>query len=349
MMTAPDVSLEAKLSFLGRPGSYPGTVARVQAIETHMSWVFLTEGQAYKLKKPVRYGEIDFTGIAARKYYCEEELRLNRRLAPRVYEVVVPLVIGLDGLLHLDGPSDAVDWLVRMRRLPEQHMLDREITAGTVTDADIEAIASALAHFYREAPPYPAVPSDYCAHLAATMDSDWQTLSLPEYGLPLGAVAAIYSALRAALDRFTDVLRQRVLAGKIVEGHGDLRAEHVCLRPELAIIDCLEFSRHLRMADAADEPAFLALECERLGAVDLGKRMLGRYLQLAGDAPPPGLTDFYQACRACTRAALAIRHLNEGKYRLSAEWEQRALACLALAQRHLSLIPALSQGLAQGR
>ena len=113
-----DVTLESKLAFLRRPASYGGCTRRVETIETHMSWVFLTDAHAYKLKKPVHQDLFDFRSLAARRHYCEEELRLNRRLAPDVYLGIAVLSIDRLGRLHLGQHGTVVDWLVRMRRLP---------------------------------------------------------------------------------------------------------------------------------------------------------------------------------------------------------------------------------------
>ena len=120
--TVPDQ--EARIAFLRQPQTYPEKPARVETIETHMSWVFLTPQHAFKLKKPVRYDYLDFSTLAARRKSCEEERRLNRRLAPGVYLDVIPLVLGSDGAMHLGGPGEILDWLVMMRRLPAPRMLD---------------------------------------------------------------------------------------------------------------------------------------------------------------------------------------------------------------------------------
>src|SRR3569833_1843809 len=127
---ADEVSLEAKLAFLRQPSHHPGLFHRIEAIETHMSWVFLTERFAYKLKKPVRYELLDFRTIETRQYFCEEEVRLNRRLAGDVYIGTVRLVLDAHGHLQLGGEGKAADWLVKMRRLPADRMLDHEIKSG---------------------------------------------------------------------------------------------------------------------------------------------------------------------------------------------------------------------------
>lgn len=141
------------------------------------------------------------------------------------------------------------------------------------------------------------------------------------------------------------MLGARVASGRILEGHGDLRPEHVYLGEPPAIIDCLEFSAELRWLDAADEVGFLALECERARAAALGCVLLHSWREASGDTVPDALLHFYQSCRACSRARLAIRHLREARYRGSPVWRRRAMRYLALAERHLracqaTLVPA---------
>ncbi|HTN65632.1 MAG TPA: hypothetical protein VL051_05530 [Burkholderiaceae bacterium] len=336
-MTLPPVSevtLESKVAFLRQPTSFPDMAYRVEAIETHMSWVFLTDGYAYKLKKPVCHDLLDFGSIDARRYYCEEEVRLNRRLAPDIYLGTVALTLDSPDHLQLGGRGVVIDWLVKMRRLPTRHMLDYAIQHGTTDEEDIRRVAARLDAFYRGCAPYPIDPAEYRSRFLRQIDSILQELSLPAYQLPTAQVSGICLAQRSVLQEMADLFDQRVRAGKIVEGHGDLRPEHICLEPPLAIIDCLEFSRDLRIIDAADETAFLALECERLGAADLGVFFLRNYSEISGDRPDPVLVHFYQSYRASLRATLAIRHLNEEQFRYSPQWPRRAKDYLQLAERH---------------
>lgn len=329
-----EVTLESKVAFLRQPTSFPDPTYRVEAIETHMSWVFLTDAYAYKLKKPVRQCFLDFSTLEARHFYCDEELRLNRRLAADVYLDVVPLAIGSLGHLQLGGGGPVIDWLVKMRRLATDHMLDYAIRNGAVSERDIASVAAHLAAFYRTCVPIFIDPDQYRCRILNDIDNTQQELSCPAFQLPVRQVESICLALRSALRDYPVLFDQRVRAGKIVEGHGDLRPEHVCLQPQLAIIDCLEFSRDLRTVDIADELAFLALECERLDASGLGALLLRRYSEMTDDWPPTALLHFYQGYRASLRAAIAIRHLNEEKFRYSPEWQRRARGYLLLAERH---------------
>lgn len=329
-----ELPLESKVAFLRQPSSYPEPIFRVEAMETHMSWVFLADDHAYKLKKPACHDLLDFRTLAARKHFCEEEVRLNRRLAEDVYLGVVALTIDARDHLQLDGSGTAVDWLVRMRRLPLQGMLDYTISNGTATADHMRKIATRLTAFYRNCPSQLVEPNAYRSTFQRAIERNLKELSRPEYGLQTESVRDLCTAQLAFLDNRKILFDERIRAGRIVEGHGDLRPEHVCLEPEVKIIDCLEFSRELRIVDPVDELGFLALECERLGASDLGKGLLDAYSEMSGDRPDPALIHFYQGYRAALRARIAIKHLDEEKFRYSAEWRRRAGDYLHLAQSY---------------
>lgn len=327
-------TLAEKVAFLRRPQAYPEAPRRVEAIETHMSWVFLTADLAHKLKKPVRYRYFDFRSLEARRRNCEAEVRLNRRLAPAVYLGTVPLVIDVDGSLHIDGEGEPVDWLVRMRRLPSARMLDRAIRDGTVGAGQIEAVAKLLAAFFQAASPEPIRPRTFRRRLEDSIAESAQELLDPAFDLPAERVSRVRDRLRETLNARSALFDGRIAAGHVVEGHGDLRPEHVCLGPDPAVIDCLEFRRELRVLDWADELAFLAMECERLGAPETGAAILDACCRHLGDAPPPALIGFYKAQRAFLRARLSILHLRDHEVRNMEVWRPRALQYLTLAETY---------------
>lgn len=331
---APAVATDTKLAFLRQPTSYPEPVRRVDAIETHMSWVFLTEHDAYKLKKPVRLGRFDARSLAARRRYCEEELRVNRRLAPDVYLGVVGLCVDPCGQLRLGRDGVVVDWLVRMRRLPARQMLDHALIARSLHARDIGRVAARLAAFYQGAASLSIDAHVYRAGFAREVRRNRRVLARPAYGLAPGPVRALCAAQQALLAARPDWFDERVRRGRIVDGHGDLRPEHVCLAPLIRIIDAIEFDPGLRVIDPVDELGFLALECERLGAADAGAALLRSYGELTGDRPGAGLVHFYQGYRASLRARLAIRHLDEARFRQAPQWRDRAQTYLRLAQAH---------------
>jgi aminoglycoside phosphotransferase family enzyme len=328
-------ALESKVAHLREPGSYPEPAYRVEAIETHMSWVFLLERHVYKLKKPVCHELLDFRSIDARQHFCQEELRLNRRLAPAVYLDVVALTLDEGGHLQLGGGGVAVDWLVKMARLPAHRMLDYMIAHASLAPRDLERLATHLARFYQRLAAEPIAPERYRAKLRRQIESNLNELSVPQYRLPLAQVRTLCHAQAAVLEQHGALLDARVAQGRIVEGHGDLRPEHICLDTDVAIIDCLEFARELRVLDMADELAFLALECERLGAPGIGAQLMRRCGDLVADAPAPMLVHLYQSCRASMRATIAARHMGEEKFRYSPHWHDKARQYLQLAQQHI--------------
>ncbi|HWR77674.1 MAG TPA: hypothetical protein VN283_10760 [Thiobacillus sp.] len=330
-------TLEAKVGFLAQTDAYPEAPSRVETVETHMSWVFLTDTHAYKLKKPVRYDYLDFSTAEARRLDCEQEVRLNRRLAADVYLGVIPLVLGAEGRLSLGGAGETVDWLVQMRRLPAERMLDHLIRSGAVEQAEISRLARRLARFYAAVPADAITPEAYRHSLAGRIEDNLHALSSPEFGLPQAVPAGLARFQLSFLQSHAGLFDRRVRQGRIVEGHGDLRPEHVCLLPEPVVIDCLEFNREFRILDPADELGYLALECERLHAPEVGRWLLESYSEASGDAPPVALLHFYQSCRATLRAKLAIWHLRDDGRHPPGKWIATARDYLELAQRHADL------------
>jgi len=328
-----EVDLRAKVEFLLRASSYPEPTREVEPRETHMSWVFLTEQYAYKLKKPVRYPFLDFSTIELRRRNCEEEARLNRRLAPDVYLGVVALGLDDSGRFCLGG-GRPVDWLVKMRRLPAERTLDYLIKANRVREEDIGILARRLAAFYRDAAKA-AIGADACRDLFhADIAANEAVLIRPSYRLPTPLIGSIGAAQKQYLLVHGDRLDQRVREKRIVEGHGDLRPEHIYLGADPLITDCLEFNPQLRIIDPADELAYLAIECEREGAPQVGPLLFQAYGEASGDFPPPDLVAFYKSYRALLRAKIAISHLDELDPRNSNKWRERARAYLELGQSY---------------
>jgi aminoglycoside phosphotransferase family enzyme len=324
--------LDAKLAFLSRPDSYRPVPAEVGRRETHMSWVFLAGERVYKLKKPVRFPYLDFSTIGRRERACRAELRLNRRLAPDVYLDVVPLVERGRGLA-LGGDGRPVDWLVCMQRLDERLMLDHLIGAGQLRTRQVERLVSVLARFYRSATPTFLPPAVHLADLRASLAYNRRILLDRRFDLPAGLVRRIDRAQRRFLDCCGGLIAARLRHRRIVDGHGDLRPEHIWLDDEVRIIDCLEFNPRLRVVDPFDEIAYLGLECERLGAAWVGDTLRRRMKSLLRDGPAEALFAFYHCYRATLRARLAIAHLLEAHPRTPEKWPRLAAEYLALAER----------------
>ncbi|MGE5115451.1 MAG: hypothetical protein ACM3N6_03050 [Betaproteobacteria bacterium] len=332
-------STEAKLAFLraGHPGC--------EVVETHMAWVLLDAVHALKLKKPVRYPFLDFSTVAAREADARAELRLNRRLASGVYLGL--LALQWDGERfalvpedRLPGPGRTVDWLVLMRRLPAARMLDHLLRDGVVEPARIDTLADVLVDFYRRAPRAAVEADELVARLREERRIDREVLTQPAFAL--AEAPALLQRFDAACSAAAPLLHERVRAGRIVEGHGDLRPEHVCLVEPPVVIDCLEFNAALREVDPFEELAFLGLECALLGAPWVGPRLVARCGQALADRPPAPLLDLYVARRALLRARLAAAHLLEAAPRTPERWLPQARRYLARAQAALDGFSAAS-------
>lgn len=320
----------ALLTWLSGTAAYPHRPAEVQRVETHISCVFLAGSEVYKLKKPVHYDFLDFSTLAAREHACREEVRLNRRLAPQVYLGVVPITAQNAGGFALGGDGEAVDWLVHMRRLPEDRMLDALHRCGELMPQHIDALAELLAHFYRHLQPAPMSAAQYRDRCLAHVQDNRTELLAVSHHLRRGVVERAHGFQLQLLQLRPELFTTRVQAGRIVEGHGDLRPEHICLADPIAIFDCIEFNREFRQLDMGDELAFLAAECDFIGANWVGPQLLQRYEKLSGDHPPPILIDYYRAYRACVRAKVAALRADQVE---GSAYQQAA----GEAARHLAL------------
>ena len=317
--------LAGKLAFLRASGAFDGVV---EIVETHMSWVFLTARRAFKLKKPVRLPYVDYTTLERRRQSCDNELRLGRRLAADVYERVVPLVATSAGLA-IGGDGEVADWIVVMRRLPADRMLPQMIARGAATASDADAVGDVLAAFYRQAERTSWSAAEYrqrMRNLVVTVARE-----LVARGARHAEVSAIATRTLAAIEREAPALDARIAEGRVVDAHGDLRPEHVCLETPPVVIDPLEFDDDLRTLDAASELAFFALECERLGATWFGRRVVARYAERTNDHAPASILAIYRAQHASTRALIALRRVDDAPPTDQARWCAKANDYLAHA------------------
>lgn len=321
MATTALPSTEDKVRFLSAPEAYTEKPATVEVVETHLSWVFLAGERVYKLKKPVSSEHFDFTSLAAREANCRSEVRLNRRLAGDVYQGVARLVLSADGRLALDGEGETVDWLVVMRRLPADRMLDQLIRRSAVDSAELARLGERLSRFYASRPPAEIEPQAYLDRFIQEQATNRRVL---EACHAPASYERLLDRLDAALAGHARLLELRVLSGRIVDGHGDLRPEHICMTEPIVIFDCLEFSDRLRRVDPVDELAFLGLECSLLGADWIGPAIAEHVLRELGQSVPEDLTAFHAACRALFRMRLTLAHLLDPVPREPAKWRPLA-------------------------
>ncbi len=312
---ATSVSLVETLRFLECANSYPDRTGSVSVIETHFSYVFLTDRYVYKLKKTKRYPIVDLSSLAARRANCHEEVQLNRRLAPGVYLGVVTLTRTADGKLSLERPGETVDYLVHMKRLDAGLNLERQLLQGRPREAELDRAARHLVNFYME-----NTPTGWVDPAVRRARFDAQSAELGQL-----LDHARGDRLRDRLVAWLDAHGQLLSSRRELEVHGDLRPEHIYLGPSPCMIDRLEFDERLRHLDPVEELAFLTLECERLGQRWVGERFLRHYRKHTGDDPPIHLQRFYEASRALLWALLGARHLitqleNSDRWRRKAAW-----------------------------
>lgn len=336
-------TLREKVSFLFGAPHAQGASNTVEVIETHFAWVFLAGDRAYKLKKAMRQGSMDYRTVAQRERACREELRLNRRLAPGVYLRVLPVRCARAASSRRGAAAETIDWLIEMRRLPVERMLDRAIAQGTVGERDLGRAMRALASFFATARRQPMSDRAYVSRLRRQIGVNARELLASDLKLSHPRVREVEALQFRFLTEQSEVLAGR--GAHLIEGHGDLRPEHVFLGVPSAseplmrracVIDCLEFDPDLRRLDPAEEIAFLALECQRLGAVTLADAFIGRYRAATGDVAPQVLFDFYRSRRAAVRAQIAAWHLRDetfaGEGRI---WRGQAHEYLREALHHI--------------
>jgi aminoglycoside phosphotransferase family enzyme/predicted kinase len=291
---------------LMRPESYPWQPDSVELIETHISWVFLAGDRVVKVKRPVVFPFVDHTTLASRHQSCLDEVRLNRRLTDGVYLDVVPIVQTQTGV-RVGGEGTPVEWATLMRRLPADGMLDVLLTSGVVPGDLAARLAARLIPFHRDIAPECGRTPGVAAAATRIVTDNLDELT-PFTGAPLGPIqlGLVVDAMRRFISERDEVLRARAMDGWIREGHGDLRAEHVCLEPDgtVQIFDCVEFNRDVRCAVVASDLGFLLMDLTRLDAPQIATTLLARYRATGIDLPDE-LLRFYTAHRALVRAKIA--------------------------------------------
>jgi aminoglycoside phosphotransferase family enzyme/predicted kinase len=298
--------MTALLEDLARPDAYPAPrPTTVRAMSTHISWVFITDHEVWKLKRPVDYGFVDYTSLDRRRHFCHEEVRLNRRLAPDVYLDVAPVRLH-EGRHSFTSKGRIVDYAVRMRRLPDEASAESRLTRDALTHDDLARLAARLAAFY-DATAAPGSTSEYLQFLRANVEENFEQVR-PFVGrfLERETFEAVKDWQLGILARNVDVFEQRQAQGHVRDGHGDLRLEHVYFEGEQPIvIDAIEFNERFRIADVAADVAFLAMELEARSRPDLAASFLASFAREADDYDLYAVVDFYLSYRAWVRGKVA--------------------------------------------
>ena len=286
--------------------AFPHPVEKLELIETHISWVILTGNYAYKIKKPVDLGFVDFTNLTRRKKFCEEELRLNRRTAPDLYLDVVPIAATAIGPKIAQEP--AMEYAVRMRQFPRDARLDRQLESGRLTTGDAQAMATSIAGFHRSLSA--KTIEDAVGELAQAGKFALDNFSQIRAALGDDRYQSLLSRLetwtRDQLQRLKPAFETRLREGFIRECHGDLHLGNmVRLDDGIALFDCLEFDPGLRWIDPMNDIAFLVMDLMAHRRQDLAAVFLNAYLEKSGDYPGLRVLRFYLVYRCLVRAKVS--------------------------------------------
>ncbi len=306
--------LPAVIEALLDPEHYPDDApVEVKLIQTQMSFVLLTGRHAYKLRKPVNLGYVDYTTLERRKLFSDKEVALNRRLCPDTYLGVIP-VTRQGGRITLGGDGEVIDYAVKMKQLPDEGMLDYRLKVGAVTPAMIESVAGTVAAFHAAAETNPEISGfGSLDSIRRNIDENFDQ-SRPYIGRALSQRQ--FDALRQYFDIFlrdhAETLARRASEGRIRDCHGDLHAAHISFQDGgICIFDCIEFNDRFRYGDTASEVAFLAMDLDRSGRADLRQAFVFEYIKQSGDSGICSLLNFYQAYRAHIRAKVACFKLDD--------------------------------------
>ncbi len=294
-------------SFLN-PSFYEDFVEKVNLKETHISLVFLTGKWVYKIKKPVDFGFIDYTTPELRRYYCHREVSLNKRLAKDVYTGVLELCKNPEGRLFLGSCKEPLEWVVKMKELPEKACFRNLLEAKKIRHYHTRTIAKKLARFYSENSVL-SYPFSYYGTVEYVRFNTYENFyQLEPFANEIGGIETL-KFLKKLTSRFTilynKLFKDRLLKGYVVDGHGDLRVDHLYFYKGLQIIDCIEFNDRFRFGDLSCDLAFLFMDMKRLGYEDGGFEILKEYVKLSGDLQFWFLLDFYTAYRAIVRAKVS--------------------------------------------
>jgi aminoglycoside phosphotransferase family enzyme len=300
------------VTFLLQQGSYSPVPASVKLVQTHISYVFITDDLVYKFKKPVDFGFLDFTTLARRRRFCEQELLLNRRLCPSIYLGLVALekkgdIFRLKDLQQAD-PEHIVEYGVKMKRMPEERMMANVIRSGQLTGEMIDSICEVLVPFYDKAEGGTAIrefgkPESVGVNIFENFSQTESFIGSPSLGKDQ------FDRIKSFSTTFLQqgaLFAARIEAGRIRDCHGDLYSANICLADRVYIFDCIEFNERFRYCDVASDIAFLAMDLDYHGLADMSQRFVERFSEKSGDTGLRPMLNFYKCYRAYVRGKINL-------------------------------------------
>ena len=306
------VGIPSLQKLLLNPEIYPDHPQAVKFIETHISLLFLTGNHVYKVKKPVDFGFLDFTTLGKRKFFCEQEVKLNRRLSPTIYLGVVTITKEGNRIM-LDGKGELVEYAVKMRQIPEEFLMDKLLEKKQVTPRMIEAVSEKLVKFYFAAESNDLIQS-FAKPERVKQDTD-ENFEQTEKYIDVTIPGQVYEAVKNRTNEFFrtkgKIFHQRIATDRIRDCHGDLRLEHIFWGEEISIFDCIEFNERLRYTDVAADIAFLAMDLDYHSRQDLSEHLIRTFIGESGDHELVEVLDFYKCYRAYVRGKVESFRLDD--------------------------------------
>ncbi|MCW4007892.1 MAG: phosphotransferase [Candidatus Bathyarchaeota archaeon] len=300
---------------LMKPEAYDENVGKVELEQTHISFVFLTERFVYKVKKAVNFGFLDFTTLEKRRFFCEKELELNRRLCGDMYLEVVP--INKADAIKIKGVGETVEYAVKMKRLPQEKIMSRLLEENKVDARLVERIAKRIAEFHAKAETnpqiskfgaLPIIEANWRENFDQTVEFIGKTVSKEDFEL-------IHSKVDNFMKLNAAVFAKRVATGKVRDCHGDIHSGNIFITNGIYIFDAIEFNDRFRYSDVAADVAFLAMDLDFRGRADLSEVFIEKYVEYSADRELIAVLPFYKCYRAYVRGKVVSFKLNDPNVR----------------------------------
>jgi aminoglycoside phosphotransferase family enzyme/predicted kinase len=303
------------LQLLLKPRFWGRDVKRVNLIQTHTSWVFLTGKYAYKIKKPVFFGFLDYTTLSAREYFCHEEFRINQILAPDIYYGVIPIV-KIGSRISLQPKKDnyqVLDYAIKMREMPQETIMTNCLQTNKVTYSVVDDIARTIANFHNKSI---SKPDFHKFGRPEIIEYNWdENFAQTEPFIGITISKKTFSEIRNTIERFAqnneNVFWKRIHDQKVKQCHGDLHSRNIFITDKVYIFDCLEFNPRFAVSDVASEVAFFVMDLEFYQHKELADFFISRYLHYTNDWELLKVLDFYKCYRAYVRGKVTSFNLND--------------------------------------
>lgn len=332
------MTTELLIERLQQPSLYSHPTDNFQMLETHCSYVVLTGDYAYKIKKPVNFGFLDYSDLQKRKHFCEEEVKRNQAMAGSIYLQTIP-IYGTSEQPAFTGENTPIEYAVQMRQFSQENLLSKIQDQGKLTTTIIDKLAENLAHFHKDAPLVPAeliIGTAEHAH-QQTLDNFSQTLPLLTEQSDIQELQHLQADVEALYKKIKPIIDRRKQTGFVRQCHGDVHLNNiVMINNEPVIFDCIDFNDDFCWTDTMADLAFITMDLDEFGEHELSWRLLNQYLEISGDYDGLNVLAYFQSYRAMVRAKVAMFTLTYSDDKtLQEEQYKRYKGCVALAQKYL--------------